>query len=234
MKKDEIHLEDIKRILFGLAPPEFLLEVFIRSLIIFVILLFVIRLLGKRMSGQLTIMELAVMLTLGAIVAVPMQMPDRGILQGVILLLIIALCHRGISYLGFIHGKIEDVTQGKSSLLVKDGILQLNELKKVRVSHQQLYAELRQEKIFNLGSVDRVYMEACGIFSIFQSDEPKPGLSIFPPDDGDIVGIKEEAFTKEHQKRALSACCNCGYVRPKAEQGSCKNCGNDEWIDAIS
>jgi hypothetical protein len=50
-------------------------------------LLYILRWLGKRMSGQLTIMELSVMLTLGAIVSASMQIPDHGILEGVLLLL---------------------------------------------------------------------------------------------------------------------------------------------------
>lgn len=77
MKKEEIYLEDIKRILYGLAPPEFMLEVFIRTIIIYIALLFIVRWLGKRMSGQLTIMEMAIMLVIGAVVSVPMQVPDQ-------------------------------------------------------------------------------------------------------------------------------------------------------------
>jgi uncharacterized membrane protein YcaP (DUF421 family) len=233
MKKDEIHLADIKRILFGLAPPEFLIEVFVRSLIIFIVLLLVIRLLGKRMSGQLTIMEMAVMLTLGAIVAVPMQMPDRGILQGVILLVCIAFFQRSISWLGVKSGKIEDITQGKASMLVKNGVLQLDQMKKVSISHQQLFAELRQKNIFNLGNVDRVYMEACGMFSIFQSQDQKPGLAILPPDDQEILQIKEQAFTKENSRVNVMACCNCGNIKPKTDEETCKNCGNNDWVEAV-
>jgi hypothetical protein len=66
MKKYEIHLADWQRMLFGQSPPVFLLEVLIRTIIIYVFLLFVLRWLGKRMSGQLTILEMAVMLTLGS------------------------------------------------------------------------------------------------------------------------------------------------------------------------
>jgi hypothetical protein len=58
MKKEDIHLGDWARILFGEAPPIFLLEVFIRTLIVYVFLLYILRWLAKRMSGQLTIMEL--------------------------------------------------------------------------------------------------------------------------------------------------------------------------------
>lgn len=233
MKKDEIHLEDIQRILFGQAPPQFLLEVFIRTILIYVGLLFVVRWMGKRMSGQLTLMEMAVMLTLGAIVAVPMQVPDRGLLQGAVLLICIAFFQRGISLLGFRNGKIEDLIQGKASMLVKDGILQLDEMKKVRISHQQLYAELRQENVYNLGALDRVYLEACGIFSIFQSEIPKPGLPIYPPHDKEIVQSQKQAFTESKQPVELLACINCGYVKPKDNIETCKDCGHKEWINAV-
>src|SRR5687767_8208554 len=101
MKKEEINLWDIERLLFGRAPPEFLLEVFIRALIVYLATLVVVRLLGKRMSGQLTITEMAVMITLGAIISVPMQLPDRGILPGLLALLCALAFQRGINWLGF-------------------------------------------------------------------------------------------------------------------------------------
>lgn len=44
MKKDEIQLEDWERILFGVAPPEFLLETLFRALIIYFVLLVILRL----------------------------------------------------------------------------------------------------------------------------------------------------------------------------------------------
>src|ERR671933_3054115 len=97
MKKEEIHSYDIQRRLFGETPPIFLLETFIRTLIVFVALLVMIRLLGKRMSGQLTIMEFAVLLTLGAIISPAMQAPDRGILAAALLLFLILLLQRRIN-----------------------------------------------------------------------------------------------------------------------------------------
>lgn len=234
MKKEEIHLEDIKRILYGLAPPEFMLEVFLRTIIIYIALLFIVRWLGKRMSGQLTIMEMAVMLVIGAVVSVPMQVPDRGLLQGGFLLLCVVLFQRGISWLGFKSGKIEDLTQGKASMLIKDGILQLEEMKTVRISHQQLYSQLRQENIFNLGAVDRVYLEAHGLFSIFEAENPKPGLAILPPDDQDIIRTKKQAFSEAPASIQLLACINCGYVKPKNNPEKCADCGHEDWANAIN
>ncbi|WP_158827100.1 DUF421 domain-containing protein [Mucilaginibacter lacusdianchii] len=234
MKKEEIHLEDIHRILFGQAPPMFLLEVFIRTILIYIITLVIVRWLGKRMSGQLTIMELAVMLTLGAIVSVPMQMPDRGLLQGVLLLLIAVLFQRGLSLIGFLSGKAEDITQGKCSLLVKDGLLQIDQMEKDRIPRQQLFAQLRDKEIFNLGTVDRLYLEACGIFSVFKSAEPKPGLPILPPDDKEMLTYYLQSTDNNTQQADLQACLNCGNVEQNHQQEQpCKVCGDNAWIKAI-
>jgi uncharacterized membrane protein YcaP (DUF421 family) len=233
MKKEDIHLDDLYRILIGQAPAAFLLEVFIRTIIMYALLLVIIRWLGKRMSGQLTIMELAVMLTLGAIICVPMQIPDRGLLQGIVLLLCAVGFQRGISLLGVKNGKFEDFTQGKMSMLIKNGTLELAELNQNRISHSQIFAKLRSENIYNLGEIDRLYLEACGVYSIFKSKQPKPGLPILHLDDGEIVEGQNHAKIKEQNNEELMACQKCGHVEAKAKANKCENCSEDNWIKAI-
>jgi uncharacterized membrane protein YcaP (DUF421 family) len=226
MKKDEIYLNDIKRILFGEAPPEFLLEVLIRTIVVYLFLLVVTRWLGKRMSGQLTIMEMAVMLTLGAIVSVAMQLPDKGILMAVLVLVCTLLFERGLSWLGFKSARAEKITQGTLSILVKNGVIQHREMVKAGISNQQLFAQLRGEKIYNMGKIKRVYLEACGVFSIIkETDIDKPGLSIYPPDD--------KAILQEQHSVNLLACINCGFVSAsKQNNAACQDCGHNQWTSA--
>src|ERR1700712_3879237 len=210
MKKEDIHLGDLSRLLLGEAPPVFLLEVFIRTLVVYVFLLFILRWLGKRMSGQLTIMELAVMLTLGAIVSASMQLPDHGILEGVFLLLCALSFQRGISYLGVKSSRFEKITQGKAGVLVKDGVLQLAAMKEFRISRQQVFAQLRNQKIYNLGLVDRMYLEASGMYSVFKSGQSKAGLSVLPPDDTSINNMQKKM-------PGMMACRSCGALKPEKD-----------------
>ena len=99
MKKEDIEPWDWPRILFGQAPPEFLLEVFMRTALIYIALLIIVRLMGKRMGGQLTISEMAVMVTLGAIVSPAMQIPQLGILLGIMILVCALIFQRSLNYL---------------------------------------------------------------------------------------------------------------------------------------
>lgn len=228
MKKEEIHINDWIRILLGEAPPMFLLEVLIRALITYVFLLVIVSWLGKRMSGQLTIMEMAVMFTLGAIVSVPMQTPDRGILQGLLLLLCAVGFQRGISYLGFRSHKMENITQGKPSTLVKNGVLDVQEMTSNMISRQQLFAVLRGQKIFNLGAVERVYLEACGLLSVYTTKQPQPGLPLYPPDDSPYHTGQSSASEKAV---GYNACINCGNVMPVSAT-KCSVCGKNDFTGA--
>jgi uncharacterized membrane protein YcaP (DUF421 family) len=226
MKKEEIHIDDIQRLLFGQSPPIFLLEVFLRTLVIFIVLLFVVRWLGKRMSGQLTIMEMTVMLTLGAIVSVAMQVPERGIGLSILILTCTLIFHRGLGKWGFKNARVEELTQGKMSVLVKDGVIQLAEMARCRISRQQLFAQLRGSEIHNLGSVKRVYLEACGLFSVFETEKPKAGLPVLPPHDQESLNMPQHIN--------LFACVNCGAVKQQEEnKANCKDCGCQEWTAAV-
>jgi uncharacterized membrane protein YcaP (DUF421 family) len=229
MDKSQIHLNDWHRILFGNAPVEFLAEVLVRTVVTYICLLFIVRWLGKRMAGQLTILELGIAIMLGAIVAPPMETPERGILQGILILFLVLVCHQWLTLAAVRHPRVERMTQGKLSIFVKDGIVQVGEMRAARISRAQLFALLREKNIFNLGKVKRVYMEACGIFSIFETGESRPGLSLLPPADAAIHRMQEKPDEQ------LKACISCGNTtRSPAAGESCKVCGNDRWDTAVT
>jgi uncharacterized membrane protein YcaP (DUF421 family) len=228
MKKEDIHLSDIHRILFGQAPVEFLIEVFFRTLIIYIALLILLKLLGKRMDSQISIIEMAVMLTLGAIVAVAMQMPDRGLLQSLTALVCVFIFQRGVNWMGVKSEKVEDITQGTMTILVKDGVLQLKEMKAAGITKQNVFATLRSRQVFNLGKVKRVYFEACGLFNVYEESHEKPGLPVFPSNEEKFIRLKSR-IDEDHV-----ACKNCGNIVNASRQNEkCANCGAQKWMEAI-
>jgi uncharacterized membrane protein YcaP (DUF421 family) len=165
---------------------------------------------------------------IGAIISVPMQFYERGMLQGVILLFGLMLLYNGMNWLSFKKRRVESMIQGKANMLIKDNVIQLKEMTDAKISQQQLFAELRANKIVNLGQVKRVYLESCGLFSIYKEKDERPGLSILPPDD-------KEIFNKEIQLVSDIICCrNCGFPKPIKQKmiTICKNCGSNLWMEA--
>jgi uncharacterized membrane protein YcaP (DUF421 family) len=225
MKKFEMHLTDWQRILFGQAPPIFLLEVFVRTLILYIFLLFILRWLGKRMSGQVTILEMIVMLVLGAVISVGMQVPDRGITLSMFGLFCTLVFQQGVSWLGTKSAKVEQLTQGTISTLVKDGMLELDEMRRCRITRQQLFSKLRNKGIYSLGDVRRVYLETCGLFSTIKRDQPEAGLPTLPPGDLRIIELLE--------RNGEMACCVCGQTcKMQTSSEKCARCGSGSWTEA--
>ena len=229
MDKNDIKLTDWMRILFGNVPLSFMFEVFIRTLIMYLILLVVMRFLGKRMAGQISVTELAVMLLLGAVVSAPMQLPDRGILQGAWLLVIILFLQRMVSWWGTKSAKAEKVTYGEATLLVKDGLIDVQAMLDTRISRPELFRSLRSKNIYQLGKVKRVYIEASGDISIYETDKEKPGLSTLPPFDEEAQKIYKEA------DKGLKACNCCANVQKvnNTETTQCDICHSVDWSAAV-
>jgi uncharacterized membrane protein YcaP (DUF421 family) len=226
MNKEEIQPWDWQRILFGNSPALFMLEVVIRTIIMLLLLLIVMHLLGKKMSAAAGTLELSIIITLGAIVSVPLQIPERGILPSAIILFCVIVFYRLLSWLNFKSKKSEVLTIGNISLIIHDGIINLDELRKAALSHEQLFTQLRNKKIKSLGEVRRTYLEPGGSFSIIRESPPRPGLSVLPMAD-------LELYEKTGRTRDFKSCTSCGFTRDAGNEPEknidCPVCGINNW-----
>lgn len=112
-------------------------------------------------------------------------------------------------------------------VLVEDGKLNLDIMQHVRVTRERLFAQLRHEEIFNLGKVQRVYLEANGSFSIFQFPQEREGLSLVPDMDPELL--------QEQPKAQDSFACNiCGnLVKEQETKKPCARCETTDWSVAM-
>jgi uncharacterized membrane protein YcaP (DUF421 family) len=154
MKKEDIHFSDWLRILIGEVPGAFYLELLLRAVLIFLLLMLAMRFMGKRMSGLLSRNELVAMVSLAAAVGTPLTAPDRGILPAVIIAIVVVYIERWISAKAFRNEDFERYAIGKLDILVSDGVIDLDILKKVRISRERLMAELRGSGVKQMGSVN--------------------------------------------------------------------------------
>src|SRR3954470_4127303 len=162
MKPEDIKLGDWMRILVGDVPPLFYLELIIRAFFIYLLLVFSMRLMGKRMSTQISRLELVAMVSLASAIGVPILAPDRGLVPAVLICLIIVGLSRLISTISTANQRFERVTQGDVDILVEDTVLQFNNMKRTRITRERVFAHVRSENMTNLGSIRRMYIEADG------------------------------------------------------------------------
>jgi uncharacterized membrane protein YcaP (DUF421 family) len=225
----DIRLSDIHRLLFGNSPVEFLIEAGIRTAVTFILLLALMKLLGKRMDGKVSVLEMAIIITIGAMAAVAFHFSDRGVLHAATALATVLIVHKAVGFIIFRSEAVENLTQGVPCTVVENGVLCLKEMRESGVSRENIMSTLRDHHIVNTGNVRRMYMEACGMFSIYLETEKKPGLCVLSPDRSILLGEKIELST------TTVACRNCGNTKPSGfKKDPCNICGQIAWVQAIT
>ena len=126
---------------------------FIRTMILYTILIVVIRLMGKRQLGEMEPMEFVVTMLLANLAAVPMQETGIPLLSGLIPILVVLSMELLLSVLVYHSVGARRLLCGKPVILMENGRLLQENLKKTRITPDELTEFLRIEGITDLASV---------------------------------------------------------------------------------
>jgi hypothetical protein len=229
MKPEELSLSDFNRILIGEIPAFFFIELIFRAFLIYALLIVSMRLMGKRMSAQISRNEMAAVVSLAAAVGIPLMNPDRGILPPVVITVVIILFTNLVSRRTSRSENFESLTQDDLDVLVQDGVLNLPTMEHTRISKERIFAQLRSLGIYHLGMVNRLYIEANGMFSLVKEKEPGIGLSVLPD-------IDPEFAKRKLNKTDDFVCCHCGTVAKtliSTMRTKCPTCKSVEWAPGV-
>ncbi|MGM8899263.1 MULTISPECIES: DUF421 domain-containing protein [unclassified Psychrobacter] len=205
----------------------FAAEIVIRVVVMFSMIIIFLRFTGKRGVRQLSIFELTIILSLGSIAGDPMFTEDLPIIQALLIMSIVIIMYRLCTWMMMKYQPFEDLLEGKSLYIVEDGTLVLDKIKRGKMSHDEFFAEMRQQGVEHLGQVRVGLLETDGSFSLllFAPDETQYGLPLFP---------KQYQATDEIDPKHCYACMHCGYVDYiiKPDQ-RCVRCECKSWAKAL-
>jgi uncharacterized membrane protein YcaP (DUF421 family) len=225
---------DLLRIFLGEFPPLIYVEILLRTLVMYVYTFILLRILGKRESGTLSPFELVIVISLGSAVGDPMFYPDVPLVHGFTVITAIVVLQRLLENLTNRMPNLEKKVEGKTRLLIKDGVIDRENMLHERISHLELFSALRSKEVLQLGQVYRSYFEPSGDISVFKyaEEETRPGLPIFPADDP--ASPKRHTQGETMKPATTLACCTCGTVAENiSEVSACKNCEGETWVPAI-
>ncbi len=155
-----------------------LLEIILRTAIIYIVVLIGIRLSGKREVGQMTPFDLVLLLLISNAVQNAMTGPDTSILGGVVAAVTLLVLNAVVSRLVARNTGIRKLVVGTPSLLVYDGEVIKEHLQKEQITVEALYTALREHGISNLNNVHQAILEIDGTISVLTKDElpsaPRP------------------------------------------------------------
>lgn len=217
-----------KEFLFGSEEWIFMLEIVIRTIIMFLTIIISLRVLGKRGVKQLSVFELVVIIGLGSAAGDPMFYKDVGIVSSIIVFAVIICIYSLFTYLIGRYKKFENLLEGKSIYLINDGVFAIDNFRKENLGSDEFFSELRLKGVSHLGQIETAIEETSGDISVFFYDEKevKYGLPVMPHSlDHPLQIIENEGYY---------SCTFCGFTEEKktGKAGVCKNCGKKNWVKA--
>ncbi len=154
---------DVGRMFLGDEPPLFLLEIAVRTIIIYVYTLVLIRWIGSRSIAQLSLVEFLLVIALGSAVGDAMFYPDVPLLHCMVVITVVILLDKALSHLLAHYPRLEDAIEGKSVEIMRDGRIRDRLIKSTNLGHDELFEQLRLKDIGNLGQVRAAYLETNGL-----------------------------------------------------------------------
>ena len=147
---------------------------YIRSVILYLLLVFTMRLLGKRQIGQMEPSEFVVTMLVADLASIPMQNAGIPLLTGVIPILTVLGMELVLSTLTLRSTRLRKVLCGKPVILIENGKIVQNNLRRTRVTLDELMGLLRQKDVLDLQSVQFAILECNGNLSVFPYPKEKP------------------------------------------------------------
>lgn len=105
------------------------MEIAFRTVFIYLYTLILIRWIGSRSIAQLSLVEFLLVIALSSAVGDAMFYPDVPLVHGLIVITLVVLLDKGLAYIVARNPVLEDVIEGKSVEVVRDGVIAYRALK---------------------------------------------------------------------------------------------------------
>lgn len=143
-----------------------MLQIIIRTLIIYITLLIVMRIMGKRQLGELELSELITTLLFSEIATTPITNPERRLIDAIVPIGIIALLEIILSIIMMKIPTLKRILTSGPSVVIQKGRINKKEMLKARITIDELISQIRQSGTYDLSEVDYAILEENGKMTV--------------------------------------------------------------------
>ena len=170
------------------ANNNYMLTLFFRCIIVFVIVLLIFRLMGKRQLGELQPFELVITLIIADLATIPMSERNVPLMHGVVPLVTLSILHFLISFISRKSILMRKLISGKPVIVINPNGVDYEALKKLNMNFNDLNEALRGLNYFSLDQIQYAIVETNGKITVLPNAENAPLCAT-------DFGIKKEEST---------------------------------------
>ncbi|TWI56265.1 DUF421 domain-containing protein [Halalkalibacter nanhaiisediminis] len=149
------------------------MTIMLRTLLIYFIILFVLRFMGKREIGQLSILDFVVSIMIAELAVISIENFQAPMLYSIVPIVVLSVIQIVFAIISLKSEKLRDLIDGEPSVLINQGKIDEEEMRKQRYNFDDLLIQLRQNKINKVSDVEFAILEPSGKLSVIEKEKNK-------------------------------------------------------------
>lgn len=143
----------------------------IKTVCCYIFLIIILKIMGKREMSQVSTFDIVVYLIISELFSLSLNEPEHSILRTIVPISIIVILQIITATISLKSRKFRIVTEGKPTYLIKEGKIDINELRKQRYNIDDLMSQLHQKNIQSPLEVDYAFIEDNGTFCVIKKKD---------------------------------------------------------------
>ncbi len=141
------------------------MDIVIRAIVLYVFIVFVMRVIGRRELSSMTPFDLILLIILGDAIQQGLTQDDYSVTGAVIAVSTLAAMQVGSSFLGYRSKLARRILEGEPIVIMQDGKLIERNMKRERLTEDEVAEEMRAQQIGNVDDVAWGILESDGTMS---------------------------------------------------------------------
>lgn len=194
-----------------------MLMIFFRAVFLYLVLIATIRLLGKRQLGQLEPSEVAVTMLIADLASIPMQDENISVMSGLVPIIAVLGIELLLSFISMRSIRFRKLLCGKPVILMENGKFLQENMRKNRVTLDELISQLREKDIMDPTTVQYAILETSGNLSVFPYPQERPATA------------KESAIPTDPASLPITIISDGKLIRDNLQKAG----KNEKWLQKI-
>lgn len=152
-----------------------LISLVLRTMLMYFTAFAVMRIMGKREIGELSIFDLVISIMIAEIAVFAIEDMQRPLYDGFVPMITLLLIQIVIAMLSLRSRSIRFLFDGKPSVIIQDGQINREEMKRQRYNLDDLLMQLRANNIDNVADVEFAVLETSGQLSVIPKSQGSGG-----------------------------------------------------------
>ena len=142
----------------------------LRTIFFYIVIIICYRLMGKREIAEFSISDVTISILIAQLVALGIEDNSVSLIAALIPIIILVILEITSAFIELKYNKTKGIIDGKPSLIIKKGKLNIKEMLKQRFSIDDLLLALRSNNITSISDVNYCILETNGKVSIFKKN----------------------------------------------------------------